>query len=337
MRAQAKKKKHNSSDDSEGTKNSAQRAKKRRSQRYELGKQKQRELIEEKAQKLFQEKEAKSRKPKDENKETSMKSGRSILVDKIFEPINAALEAYQAGLKAGQNMKNKWKNYPSPDVKAAKLKAYQNLVRITQDFLEKQQPKLETMPKPEELVVETPKEQTGKVEKPHLKTKEPELIVPDSEDVMDGIPYVEEDWPGQLWEKFWGLFIISASQCGFLSVEKEEKEEEEEESCEVELVAANLQNEFVLGRGQLEACNTVVGLLQGHRCRKRRKLYTPFQAAPKLNKPFHSAKPFQKRTPTAYSQLPSKQPGSLQLRHDGPPTQASYLSFDMFIFLCFSL
>ncbi|MCO5601964.1 hypothetical protein L7F22_056091 [Adiantum nelumboides] len=98
-------------------------------------------------------------------------------------------------------MENKWKNYPSPDVKAAKLEAYQNLVKKTQYLLEKQQPKLKTMPEPEELVVETPKEQNGKVEEPHHKTKEPKLIVRDSEDAIDGIPYVEEEWPRQLWEK----------------------------------------------------------------------------------------------------------------------------------------
>ncbi|MCO5563473.1 hypothetical protein L7F22_017115 [Adiantum nelumboides] len=57
------------------------------------------------------------------------------------------------------------------------------------------------MPKPEELVVETPKKQTEKVENPHLKTKERKLIVLDSEDAMEGVPYVEEDWPGQPWEK----------------------------------------------------------------------------------------------------------------------------------------
>ncbi|MCO5569950.1 hypothetical protein L7F22_023664 [Adiantum nelumboides] len=122
--AQAKKKKYNSYDESEGSKNSPYRTKKRRSQRYELRKQIQREVIEEKAKKLFQEKE---KEKEGEIKETSTKSGGSILVYKIFEPINLVLEAFQAGLKAGQNMENKWKNYPSPDMEAAKLEAYQNL------------------------------------------------------------------------------------------------------------------------------------------------------------------------------------------------------------------
>ncbi|MCO5567857.1 hypothetical protein L7F22_021553 [Adiantum nelumboides] len=123
-RAQAKKKKHNSFDESKSTKSSSQRAKKRRSQRYELRKQKQQEQIEKKSKKLFQEKEKKS---EGEIKETSIISGGFILVDKIFELINAALEAFQAGHKAGQNMENKWKNYPSSDMEAAKLDAYQNL------------------------------------------------------------------------------------------------------------------------------------------------------------------------------------------------------------------
>ncbi|MCO5567849.1 hypothetical protein L7F22_021545 [Adiantum nelumboides] len=57
----------------------------------------------------------------------------------------------------------------------------------------KEKPKLETIPKPVELVVETRKEKMEVVEEPHMETKEPELIVPNSEDAMDGIPFVEED------------------------------------------------------------------------------------------------------------------------------------------------
>ncbi|MCO5556365.1 hypothetical protein L7F22_009913 [Adiantum nelumboides] len=98
-------------------------------------------------------------------------------------------------------MENKWENYPSSDMEAAKLEAYQNLVEITQDLLEKQKPKPKTMPKPEELVVETLKEKTKVVEEPHLETTEPELILPNSKDALNGIPFVEEDWPRHLYKK----------------------------------------------------------------------------------------------------------------------------------------
>ncbi|RYA84916.1 hypothetical protein DD594_25495 [Enterobacter cloacae complex sp. 4DZ1-17B1] len=50
-------------------------------------------------------------------------------------------------------------------MEAAKLEAYQNLVTITQEMVDKQKSK------------------------------------PDSEDSLDGIPSVEEDWPGHLWER----------------------------------------------------------------------------------------------------------------------------------------
>ncbi|MCO5588457.1 hypothetical protein L7F22_042413 [Adiantum nelumboides] len=86
-------------------------------------------------------------------------------------------------------------------MEAAKLEAYQNLVKITQDLLEKQKPKPKAMPKPKELEVEKTNEKTKVAKEPHFETQEPELVVPDSEDALDGIPFVEEAWPRHLWEK----------------------------------------------------------------------------------------------------------------------------------------
>ncbi|RYA67374.1 hypothetical protein DD598_28590 [Enterobacter cloacae complex sp. 2DZ2F16B1] len=67
-------------------------------------------------------------------------------------------------------------------------------------MLDKRNPKLESIAKPKELAVEDTKSKSDVVAKPHLETNELELIVPDSEDALDGISFVEEDWPGHLWE-----------------------------------------------------------------------------------------------------------------------------------------
>ncbi|MCO5597887.1 hypothetical protein L7F22_051972 [Adiantum nelumboides] len=95
-------------------------------------------------------------------------------------------------------MENKWKNYPSRDMEEEKLEACQNLVRITQEMLEKQKPKLETMPKLEKLVTWKQKQKIEVVKEPHIETKEPKLIAPHSEDALDGIPFVEEE---HFWKK----------------------------------------------------------------------------------------------------------------------------------------
>ena len=61
--------------------------------------------------KLKREKEEVAQKA-DKNEENESRESGSVLVDKVFEPLNAMLEAYEARLKTDQTLDERWNTYP---------------------------------------------------------------------------------------------------------------------------------------------------------------------------------------------------------------------------------
>ncbi|MCO5580368.1 hypothetical protein L7F22_034235 [Adiantum nelumboides] len=143
-------------------------------------------------------------------------------------------------------------------MEAAKLETYQNLVRVTQDLLEKQKLKPRIMPKPKELVVETPKEEIEVVEEPHLEVKQPEFIVPSSEGAING---VEEYWPRHLCQELVvvGTQLLKLGEGdGFLA--SQECEEENKTDAEIVIITIYV-DDLIIGGDALEDVEHVKALL----------------------------------------------------------------------------
>ena len=65
----------------------------------------------------------------------------SILVDKIFEPLDTLLMAYESRLKSGEPMSIQWENYPDPELEKSKFSICKRLIEVTQKLVEKNQTK----------------------------------------------------------------------------------------------------------------------------------------------------------------------------------------------------
>ena len=72
--------------------------------------------------------------------ESSVTSGGSVLVDKVFEPLNAMLEAFEARLKPGQTQEERWRAYPEPALEKERLNMYTQLIKAVQSLIDKSSP-----------------------------------------------------------------------------------------------------------------------------------------------------------------------------------------------------
>ncbi|MCO5597639.1 hypothetical protein L7F22_051720 [Adiantum nelumboides] len=152
-------------------------------------------------------------------------SGGSVLVDKVLEPLDAALEAYEARLKPKKTQEERQMTYPHSEVEVGRLKMCKKLVKTAQAMMEPKPliPPPET--KPKKVGFETPKAkvfeastqtnvepksqkdvqaktvaQTNSVE-----TQRDNQVVANTTDdarsqYMAPIPEIEEPWPNELWE-----------------------------------------------------------------------------------------------------------------------------------------
>ena len=127
----------------------------------------------------------------------------SVLADKLFEPLDAMLKAYEARLKPLETMEERWKNYPDAAQESRQLEIYKKLVEAVQAIEEQQklnQP-LKTEPQKTNGIKEDDKlsvileedNETGSVEG---KTKDNEpIMIPNT-----SVPEVDEEWANQLWK-----------------------------------------------------------------------------------------------------------------------------------------
>ena len=60
------------------------------------------------------------------------------MVQKVFEPLNAMLEAFKARLKTGHTLEERARTYPDPVVESRRLDICQKLIEVTQALLEQQ-------------------------------------------------------------------------------------------------------------------------------------------------------------------------------------------------------
>ena len=67
---------------------------------------------------------------------TSKHEGGSVLVDKLFEPLDTLLMAYESRLKSGETLETQWENYPDPELEKRRFAICQRLVEVTQALIE---------------------------------------------------------------------------------------------------------------------------------------------------------------------------------------------------------
>ncbi|MCO5572353.1 hypothetical protein L7F22_026106 [Adiantum nelumboides] len=83
--------------------------------------------------------------------------GGSMLVDKVLEPLDAALEAYEARLKPNQTLEQRGMKYSQAKVETERLKMYKELVKIAQVMMEPKLPISPPKTKPKSVGFEMPK------------------------------------------------------------------------------------------------------------------------------------------------------------------------------------
>ena len=152
--------------------------------------------------------------------EEQPKESGSVLVQKVFEPLDTMLEAFEARLKTWQTLEERARNYPDPVIESRRLDICQKLIEVTQALLEQQT--IEGQPKTREKT-KTPDKLNSNGEmsvlsrdphkhmehkatintpKPRVETRELDTrIVPDLDDLGTmGVPEVRDIWPNELWE-----------------------------------------------------------------------------------------------------------------------------------------
>ena len=143
------------------------------------------------------------------------------MVQKVFEPLNAMLEAFEARLKTGQTLEERARTYPDPVIESRRLDICQKLIEVTQALLQQQTIEgqinaSQNTKIPENgnsnqkecvLSSELHKDDDHEITNhtPEPIEKEPKeldtRIVPDSDDLGTmGVPEVRDDWPNELWE-----------------------------------------------------------------------------------------------------------------------------------------
>ena len=135
-----------------------------------------------------------------------------MLVQKVFEPLNAMLEAYEARLKPDQTLEERWKAYLDPVIESRRLDLCQKLVEITQALLKQQaaesvkRTKAKTTPplqKGRSLGSKRGTIETKDIANPWRVKKRTWQLghVLDSEEAETmGVPKVRDNWPNKLWE-----------------------------------------------------------------------------------------------------------------------------------------
>ena len=66
---------------------------------------------------------------------TSKHEGGSMLVDKLFEPLDTLLMAYESKLKSGESLEKQWENYPDLELEKCRFAICQRLVKVTQALI----------------------------------------------------------------------------------------------------------------------------------------------------------------------------------------------------------
>ena len=69
---------------------------------------------------------------------TGIPEARSVLAEKVFKPLQAILDAYEARLKPNQTNEERLRAYPDPEIKKQRLDIFQQMVHVTKSLLDKQ-------------------------------------------------------------------------------------------------------------------------------------------------------------------------------------------------------
>ena len=67
---------------------------------------------------------------------TTKHEGGSMLVDKLFEPLDTLLMDYDSRLKSGETLEKQWKNYPDLELEKHRFVVCQRLVEVMQALIE---------------------------------------------------------------------------------------------------------------------------------------------------------------------------------------------------------
>ncbi|MCO5551829.1 hypothetical protein L7F22_005332 [Adiantum nelumboides] len=142
------------------------------------------------------------------NQPRKASSGGSVLVDKVLEPLDALLQAWEAKLNNNQTLEQRWLTYPYPEIETKRLEMCKELIKAAHALME---PNVVRAPKNEVLIHKDLEKQGDKEPEPVTGPK-PETnlsldhrMVPNTTDeamtieVMP-VPEVEEPWPQSLWE-----------------------------------------------------------------------------------------------------------------------------------------
>ena len=68
--------------------------------------------------------------------DTSKMEGGLVLANKLFEPLDTLLMAYESRLKSGETLETQWENYPDPELEKRRFAICQRLVEVTQALIE---------------------------------------------------------------------------------------------------------------------------------------------------------------------------------------------------------
>ena len=67
-----------------------------------------------------------------------MPEGGLVLAEKVFEPLQAILDAYEARLRPNQTNKERLRAYLDPEIEKQRLDIFQKMIHVTQSLLDKQ-------------------------------------------------------------------------------------------------------------------------------------------------------------------------------------------------------
>ncbi|MCO5568337.1 hypothetical protein L7F22_022036 [Adiantum nelumboides] len=144
----------------------------------------------------------------EDNKPMKASSGGSVLVDKVLEPSDALLQAYEARLKTNQTLEQRWLTNRQSKVESERLEMCKKLIEAAQELME---PNAVRALEREVLIHKEQEKQEFK-ESEQVNGPRPDTIlsldhrvVPNTTNdtksmVMMSIPEVEEPWPQLLWE-----------------------------------------------------------------------------------------------------------------------------------------
>ncbi|MCO5563850.1 hypothetical protein L7F22_017499 [Adiantum nelumboides] len=164
------------------------------------------EELQEVKQQLQQERESKMIERNNQPRKAS--SGGSVLVDKVLEPLDALLQAWEARLNNNQTLEQRWLTYPYPEIEIKRLEMYKELIKAAQALME---PNVVRALENEVLIHKDLEKQGDKEPKPVMGPKadtnmslEHRMVPNTTDEVMTievmPVPEVEEPWPQSLWE-----------------------------------------------------------------------------------------------------------------------------------------